>query len=94
MVAWSQVVNAGTGEIDRMTAEVEIVDAGGAGENGRMGVRSEAVAKSCNAGTDSALKAHTKSCSADIEGTHATTDQQAYYGCVNFLFIERRPLRW
>ena len=54
-----------SGETDRMFAWPEVVDADGVGETGRMGAWSEVGIKFCN--TDSALEAHAKSCDAGTD---------------------------
>ena len=45
----------------------DVVDAGVTGETHRMGAWTEVVAKSCSAGTDSALETHIKSCDAGTD---------------------------
>ena len=56
---WSVVLGV-TGDMDPVGAWLEATCV--AGETDRMGAWSEVGIKSCTAGTDSALKAHTKSC--------------------------------
>ena len=55
------------GEFPFVARSWEVVDAGVSGETDRMGAWSEVGIMSSNAGADSALVAHTKSCNAGID---------------------------